>query len=253
MAKMVDNGTEAAGLIEDCKTKFVLLVNQFNAYEFSVIKQQMSKFYQDKHIKVSLFIQDKLQSMNGTITINFVGKNVVNTPAGMKPGFIKIFTPESQRIPVDTKQIKMVHTSKVEDNNLELRIEGTTQAHLGMNMYAADRGSPVIPWTPDDQASQQKVPQDKAKPTKKGEEEKDEDAPSKGYKGMTGGGGATNEINALASLIVESANEVEKDNFKLNLFPDQPKDEKGASSKDDYDDTNVINIDLSQNQNVQKV
>jgi hypothetical protein len=39
MAKMVDAGTEAALLIEDCKTKFVLLVNQFNSYDFQVIKQ----------------------------------------------------------------------------------------------------------------------------------------------------------------------------------------------------------------------
>jgi hypothetical protein len=30
---------------------------------------------------------------------------------------------------------------------------------------------------------------------------------------------ACREFNALAALIVESANDVEKDNFKLNLFP----------------------------------
>ena len=39
MADMIDKGTDASQLIEDCKSKFVLLVNQFNCYEFQVIKQ----------------------------------------------------------------------------------------------------------------------------------------------------------------------------------------------------------------------
>jgi hypothetical protein len=73
MHKMIDANTEASKLIEETKSKFVLLVNQFNSYDFSVVKQQLFKFYQDKHIKVSLFIQDKIQSLTGTIHLNIIG------------------------------------------------------------------------------------------------------------------------------------------------------------------------------------
>ena len=58
MAHMIDKGSEAYQLIEECKANFVLLVNQLNSYDFHIVKTQIFKFYQDKHIKVSLFIQD---------------------------------------------------------------------------------------------------------------------------------------------------------------------------------------------------
>ena len=60
MSKMIQHGSEAHKLIEECKASFVLLVNQLNSYDFQVIKTQIFKFYQDKHIKVSLFIQDQI-------------------------------------------------------------------------------------------------------------------------------------------------------------------------------------------------
>lgn len=45
MCTMIESGTEAYQLIENCKANFVLLVNQLNSYEFHVIKQQVFKFY----------------------------------------------------------------------------------------------------------------------------------------------------------------------------------------------------------------
>ena len=38
---------------------------------------------------------------------------------------------------------------------------------------------------------------------------------------------ASSEFNALAALIVESAEDTNKDNFKLNLFPDKPVPKQG--------------------------
>lgn len=73
MANMIEKGCDAYQLIESCKASFVLLVNQLQSYDFYVVKMQVFKFYQDKHIKVSLFIQDKIQGLDGTIFLNFVG------------------------------------------------------------------------------------------------------------------------------------------------------------------------------------
>lgn len=83
---MVDAGSEAAEVVNKTKLQFVMLANQFNCYDFVIVKQQLSKFYQDKHIKVSLFIQDKTQASDGVIHLNFVGTNPIHTPIGNKPG-----------------------------------------------------------------------------------------------------------------------------------------------------------------------
>ena len=83
---MVDQGSEAADVVGKCKTTFLMLANQFNSYDFVQVKQQLSKFYQDKHIKVSLFIQDKTQASDGVIHLNFVGPNPIFTPIKNRPG-----------------------------------------------------------------------------------------------------------------------------------------------------------------------
>ena len=91
------------------------------------------------------------------------------------------------------------------------------------------------------------MPKEKAPATKKtsGSKENEDEGPKTFM--------VNSEFNALASLIVESANEVEKDNFKLNLFPDQPKEESKLDPQDEgYEEGNVINIDLTTSKNVQK-
>ena len=43
-----------------------------------------------------------------------------------------------------------MHTNQCSDNSLETRVEGTTQPHLGENLFAAERVPPVVPWKPED-------------------------------------------------------------------------------------------------------
>lgn len=67
MQAMIENGSDANKLISKVKTQFMVLASNFSHDDHRVVKQQIYKFYQDKHIKVSLFIQDKVQSLDGTI------------------------------------------------------------------------------------------------------------------------------------------------------------------------------------------
>ena len=60
---------------------------------------------------------------------------------------------------------------------------------------------------------------------------------------------STSEFNALANLICESANDVKTDNFKLDLFPKQPQDTMGPDDGGEYDESQVINIDLTTGNN----
>ena len=52
----------------------------------------MYKFFEDRHIKVSLFIQDKIQGLDGTIYIDFCG---VGPTYSKKPGSVVFFNPEN--------------------------------------------------------------------------------------------------------------------------------------------------------------
>jgi hypothetical protein len=61
----------------------------------------MCKFFQDRHIKVSLFIQDQIQSLDGTIYLNFAKEGVIFSDK--KPGTITY----SDGRP--SKQLDLVH------------------------------------------------------------------------------------------------------------------------------------------------
>ena len=127
LAEMVQTGTEAHQLIQEAKASFIFLVNQFNSYEFSVLKGQVSKFYQDKHTKVSLFISDETQDIDGCVHLNISGKNVIYTPLGNKPGTVKFFVPGGKDGEIaNKKSIQMIHTVQCYDNKFETRTVGTT-------------------------------------------------------------------------------------------------------------------------------
>jgi len=57
-----------------------------------MIKQQLYKFFQDKHIKVSLFIQDGIQGLDGTIYLDFADTGVIY---GQKPGQVRFYDGKS--------------------------------------------------------------------------------------------------------------------------------------------------------------
>ena len=37
-----------------------IMCSDYKAYDWQIVRQQMYKFFEDRHIKVSLFIQDKI-------------------------------------------------------------------------------------------------------------------------------------------------------------------------------------------------
>lgn len=58
-----------------------------------ILKQQIFKFFEDKHIKVSLFIQDEIQGIDGTIYLNFCG---VGPFKSIKVGSVKTYNQAGQ-------------------------------------------------------------------------------------------------------------------------------------------------------------
>ena len=99
----------------------------------------MYKFFEDRHIKVSLFIQDKIQGLDGTIYLDFCD---VGPQHSIKPGQIKFYTAGNTE-PARTKQINFMHSDRWQpypvENPPTNRMIKATRPHLGGNIYAAER------------------------------------------------------------------------------------------------------------------
>ena len=55
------------------------MCGDYKAYDYQVVRQQMFKFFEDTHIKVSFFIKDEIQSKDGTIHLDFCGIGPFNS------------------------------------------------------------------------------------------------------------------------------------------------------------------------------
>ena len=53
-------GSAVEVLVNETINSFKALCEKFTAFDMMIVKQQIYKFFQDKHIKVSLFIQDQI-------------------------------------------------------------------------------------------------------------------------------------------------------------------------------------------------
>eukprot|EP00347_Sterkiella_histriomuscorum_P014688 403359928 len=242
MADLI-KGSSVEVLVNDTMNQFKTRCQTFTAYDMMMIKQQIYRFFQDKHIKVSLFIQDGIQGLDGTIYLNFAGEGVI---FGDKPGTCKFY--DQQKEIVRTKQINLIHAQYWNPNPYTKRMNNTTQPHLGTNMYGADRIKPPIP---------QKLEEieDKTLEEARLKRAQIEEKKSSGQRQQEGSSEqVTREFNQLADLILPSGDSNDDDDFKVNLFPDQNlnfQDQEGGMPISQATD-NIINIDLGkQAKNIQ--
>jgi len=122
------------------------MCSKYRAYDFQIIKQSLCRFFQDKHIKVSLFLQDQIQSLDGTIYLNFAQEGTLFSE---RPGTVKMYDP-STGVVTKEKHIKLCHSDLWKPNPMLRSCQGTVNPHLGSNMYAQDRAKPPVPVRPEE-------------------------------------------------------------------------------------------------------
>lgn len=198
MASLV-KGSASEVLINDCVTQFKALAERFTSYDYLILKQQLARFFQDKHIKVSLFIQDGIQSLDGTLFLNVAGPGVIH---GDRPGAVRLLDPASGQVKKE-KQIPLLHSKHWEANPFTRRLQGTTTPQLGLNIYAADRVKPQVPLKLD------AAGESSAKPKIIEQDKSEDDTKASSASGGSGGGtAAMAEFNQLAHLIGLAADEM---------------------------------------------
>ncbi|XP_062889764.1 protein OSCP1 isoform X1 [Mobula hypostoma] len=102
--------------------------------EFQLIRQTLLIFFQDLHIRVSIFLKDKVQNSNGRFVLPVSGP----VPWGTEvPGLIRMFNHHGEEV----KQVKFPaignYTSALAEGSLNLF--GDRVIKLGTNMYSVSR------------------------------------------------------------------------------------------------------------------
>jgi hypothetical protein len=103
--------------------------------EFLALRYTLLRFFQDRKVKVSLFLQDGIQNLDGTIVLDFTG---VLPPGTDVPGTVKYFEPNSGGRPARTERL-----AALEDPSVHVWAESSSAKSqpqtLGENLYAKER------------------------------------------------------------------------------------------------------------------
>lgn len=190
-----------------------------SAGEFYLLKQYLCRFFQDTRIKVSLFLQNGIQGMDGTLAIRYDG---FTASGGKPPGTITYFDDDGH---VDEEEKFSIASSSgsVEAPASHILEREQMNAHLGLNMYEADSKIGATGF----KSTKQAIADAKRGGAKGGPPT----LPQKMFKAT-----AEDGLNLLAELLGSSAKDTDSDAkaLKLNLFPDD------RSSKDGDDDDDKV-------------
>lgn len=199
--------------------------------EAFALRHTLARFFQDRRVKVSLFLQDGLQNMDGSIVIDTSGP----VPAGSEPpGIIRYFDPYTgARLGTDkaARLVVPTITAAIADSNQLVTASRPTR--LGENMYAKERkaGSAVAPAAGPDAAlgvsmaaSSSRITTDPRSSSDLLEGKdvgddagKDAAAASKDGEGAGPGHGRA-ALDLLASMLRGGGESKEDDAFKFSLF-----------------------------------
>jgi len=125
--KKLNLSTESKKCIDKAQQQLMQLYSTFEYADYFTMRQSLARFYQDKRVKVSLFLQEGLQLADGNICINPSGPLPVNVEM---PGKITYY--EAGK-PVRTETIKVANATNVRER------QPTDRCELGYNLYAKDK------------------------------------------------------------------------------------------------------------------
>ncbi|XP_050182587.1 protein OSCP1 isoform X3 [Myiozetetes cayanensis] len=214
---------ESPGILNQVDETFRQLIETYNCLsdgEFQLIRQTLLIFFQDMHIRVSIFLKDKVQNSNGRFALPTSGP----VPWGTEvPGLIRIFNQKG----VEVKRTEFTtagnYVTPQREGSFELY--GDRVLKLGTNMYSVSR--PVethVAGSSKNLASRAKestVPNPLAK----------------------------EELNFLARLL--GGLDIQKPaggeaGFRLNLFTTDEEEEHAAQTRPEDLSYKVINIEAAQ-------
>nr|XP_055197450.1 protein OSCP1 isoform X1 [Nyctereutes procyonoides] len=193
-----------------------------SAGEFQLIRQTLLSFFQDLHIRVSIFLKDRVQNSNGRFVLPVSGP----VPWGTEvPGLIRMFNNKGKEV----KRVEFKHgghyVTAPKEGSFELC--GDRVLKLGTNMYSINR------------------------PVETHMSGASKNLASRTQESIVPNPLAKEELNLLARLMggmeIKKASGPEP-GFRLNLFTTDEEEEQAALTRPEELSYEVINIQATQDQ-----
>ncbi|XP_059206422.1 protein OSCP1a [Centropristis striata] len=204
--------------VDETHRKIIEVYSFLPEGEFQLLRQTLLIFFQDMHVRVSLFLKNQVQNPNGRFALPPSGP----VPHGIEvPGLIRTFDRKGREVRRSEFPTGGSYTSAVRKGCFELH--GARVLQLGLNMYTVNHPEETH--------------------TSKASSVKTDDSPNLLAK---------EELNLLARLMgsmkAESVPKTET-GFRINLFTtDQEEEEAGASGGAEESSFAVINIQAMQDE-----
>ena len=230
LRQKVEEAEPVAALIDDVIARTNEKYAPMTPFEFAGLKQTLCRFFADKRVKVSLFLQDHIQKNDGTIVLTYSG----SLPPGTDfPGKIEYLDTSARSIGTDSFDFPASET--IQDDRQGQPIDPRRQlaCMLGQNLYSKEK----VAMPPQQQAAAEDAARAaQAAPVKRPQVDSVEAANAI----LASESHARQDLNLLADLIGHGVSQ--SDNFKLNLFPETSMP-SGAGGVGGIATTQVITID----------
>ncbi|XP_026206051.1 protein OSCP1a [Anabas testudineus] len=204
--------------VDEAHRKIIEVYSSLSEGEFQLLRQTLLIFFQDLHVRVSLFLRDKIQNPNGRFALSTSGP----VPHGIDvPGLIRTFDSKGREVTRSEFLTGGSYSSPIRQGSFELH--GDRVIRLGTNVYTVNRP---------EETNTSKAPSVKT--------------------GDTPNLLAKEELNLLARLMgrmkAENIPRAETA-FRINMFStDQEEEEAGTSGEAEESIFGVINIQAMQDE-----
>jgi hypothetical protein len=133
LRKLVKQG-DVTKLVDSCNKTFLEVFKELKSADYAMLRHTLCRFFQDRRVKVSLFLQDAIQGPDGSIIISHKGP----LPRGSEtPGTIRYF--EDGKM-VKEEKVKLPNAENVTPPVTDVDITKPNRpCQLGTNLYAKDR------------------------------------------------------------------------------------------------------------------
>ncbi|XP_016074007.1 PREDICTED: protein OSCP1 isoform X1 [Miniopterus natalensis] len=207
-------------LVDETFRQLIETYRGLSAGEFQLIRQTLLTFFQDLHIRVSIFLKDKVQNSNGRFVLPVSGP----VPWGTEvPGLIRMFNNKGKEVRTVEFQHGGNYVPAPKEGSFE--VYGDRVLKLGTNMYSVNR--PVETHTSGASKNLASQTQQSIAPNPLAKE----------------------ELNFLAKLM--GGMEIKKSSgpepgFRLNLFTTDEEEEQATLTRPEELAHEVVNIQATQ-------
>jgi len=225
---LVRTSPEVGRLVENCVTNLEEMFARMRVGDLHLLRYTLARFFQDRRVKVSLFLTDALQAQDGSMIHSHAGR----LPLGSEtPGAIRYYDASTGKLTKE-EHVKLPNSEHLLPPAVGVDIKQPGRpCELGQNLYAKDRRKKGNAAGAANAAA--------AANAKAGAAKSASAAPSASFEPDDASKkAATSELNLLAQMIgggrANLAKETEK--FSIaNLFPDSSSgaDGTGAGSEGD--------------------